>query len=91
MLKLLRDTILADSISKDRCFENTYCFRREFFYRKGIDARDFACSIVHQLKSKLGYEGEILDYSETNKPFRGGASVKNSSHWTAIIKIKGEK
>jgi len=50
--------------------------RRGFFYRLGMSAEKFRDSVVEKFP-----EARILDFGEKYRPFRGGASVKASSHF----------
>ena len=85
-LKKLKNHIMADTISKVKCEENTFVFRKGFFYRHGETAQNFANCILSQI-SNLGYIGIILNVNEFWKPFKGGASIRNQSHFMAKIKI----
>ena len=69
----IRKLLGMDTISKKG---NIYTVRKEFFYRHGMDA----LSIAGKVKEKLP-DATIVDYGEHWAPFRGGASVAQSSHW----------
>lgn len=76
---------------KEKIHANTYSVRkgvflvrREFYYRFGKTAKDFKDEVVAAFP-----DAQILDFSEVWKPFRGGSSVANSSHW--YVKFTFEK
>lgn len=50
--------------------------RRGFFYRHGGSAETIVARVVKRYPRAI-----IKDYGEVWKPFRGGASVANQSHW----------
>lgn len=50
--------------------------RREYFYRMGKTSED----LVNKVKSAFP-NATIVDSGDQWAPFRGGASVANSSHW----------
>lgn len=72
--------IFIHTLSKNK--EGNYVARRQFYYTKGKTSLDFANEI------SLFPGIEILDQGEVYKPFKGGASTANSSHWYVIFKIK---
>ena len=85
-LNKLKQTVRAETISKAKGEENTFIFRKGFYYTFGNTSEKFANDIVDQI-IVLGYSADIIDSNEIRKPFRGGATVKNSSHFYAKIKI----
>ena len=87
-LKELKNTIISDTISKVKGEENTFKFYRGFYYKFQYTAEKFSKFIVEQINSHLGYTATIIDIGEVYKPFRGGATVKGSSHFYAKIKIE---
>jgi endonuclease V-like protein UPF0215 family len=65
--------------------------RRTFFYRHGVDAEMFGEATrktVEGAKLPEGVRLEFIEAGEVNKPFKGGASVKASSHWWAVFQIR---
>jgi hypothetical protein len=50
--------------------------RDEFFYRHGRTAADLVADVLRAFPNAT-----ILDSGEIWKPFNGGASTANSSHW----------
>lgn len=87
--KTLNDSIIgADHIMKKRGVDNTFIFRREFFYTGGRTGESFAKGISNQLKEK-GFTHGVIGHGEVWKSFKGGASVVQNSHFWAEIKITG--
>jgi hypothetical protein len=75
--------IRADDVG--RASDGSTVLRLGFFYSHGKDAGDFAKSVVADL-TKLGIAHKLVDKGEENRPFRGGAKVKDSTHWWVKIK-----
>lgn len=69
----------VDMVSKNRMGE--YVFRRGYFYRNGTPDR-FAEKIRQDLFD-AGIPMELTEFGDIWKPFRGGASLVNSSHFFA--------
>ena len=74
----------ADQISRDK--EGNFIFRKSFYYRHGISPDSYAHSIGAQL-TDAGFDYEILDKGEHYAGFRGGASIKQSSHWWVKVQL----
>ena len=72
-LSEIKNTLSADSYSKKN---NVFTVRREFFYTHGRTAEQFRDEVL-----KCYPTATIVDFGEVWKPFRGGASAANSSHW----------
>lgn len=53
-----------------------WTIRRGFFYRFGGSSKIYEDGV-----KKAFPNATILDSGEHNAPFRGGASLRNSSHW----------
>lgn len=75
---------VADSVGRNK--EGHLVARREFFYRHGGTSEKFAGEVSRAL-TKAGVKHTVVDHNEHWAPFRGGASVKSSSHWAAHIKV----
>lgn len=86
--KTAKDMIHADSVGKDKT--GHHVFRQEFFYRHGGTSQNFANHVSNEL-TKAGVPHDVVDHGEHWAPFRGGASVKSSSHWWAKVKLKDNK
>lgn len=86
---LMDNTISPDQISKTSY--GTFIFRKTFYYKHGQTDTMFAGKVTAEIQ-KLGYDNvEIVDMGEVNKTFKGGASVKQSSHWWVELKIEEKK
>lgn len=68
----------VDSIGKNK--EGSIVVRRGFFYRNGMSSEKFTDLIDFQLR-EAGLSFRIVRDGEHYAPFRGGASVAQSSHW----------
>lgn len=53
-----------------------FTVRREFFYTHGVTAKHQVLSVKKHIPNAV-----IVDSGEVWKPFRGGATTANSSHW----------
>lgn len=77
----LRKTLRVSTISKRN---GVYTARKEFFYTNGYTASMLADKI------RAAYPAaKILETAEIWKPFRGGASTANSSHWLVRFTLDG--
>ena len=63
----------VDTVSKRN---GIFTVRKEFYYRHGMNSE----TLIDKIK-KVFPDVIIIDSGEIWKPFRGGASVANSSHW----------
>lgn len=72
-LKEVKDKLYADSYSKK---DGVFTVRHEFFYTHGRTAEQFRDEVLKAFPAAT-----IVDFGEVWKPFRGGASTANSSHW----------
>jgi alpha-amylase/alpha-mannosidase (GH57 family) len=72
----IRILISANTLSRRN---GVYTARRGFFYTNRKSSQDFA----DRIQNRLGQFGTvvIVDHGEQWKPFKGGASVANQSHW----------
>lgn len=82
LIKELRDIIMPDSISKRK--DGMVVLRRGFFYRDNKTAESFANRVESALRS-CTMPGSVIDSGEVWKPFKGGASVANQSHWYVVV------
>jgi hypothetical protein len=83
-LARIRDNVTADSIGRDS--EGNLVFRRGYYYKSGGSADQFANAIARQL-TELGIDHRIIDNGEVWKSFRGGAKVKDQSHWWVKVRL----
>jgi hypothetical protein len=73
LLATIKETISADTYSiKD----GVITLRWGFFYTHGMTADKKAETVKAKFPS-----ARIIDSGEVWKPFRGGTSIANSSHW----------
>jgi hypothetical protein len=89
MMKINRQKLYEITHADDIQFvrkNNTWIFRREFFYTHGCTAEKYAEAITKRL-TDAGINHMILDSNEIWKPFRGGASTRASSHWAVEVKF----
>ena len=68
----------ADSIGKNK--EGAIVVRRGFFYRNGMSTDKFTAFVDHKLR-EAGLSFKIVRDGEHYAPFRGSATVAQSSHW----------
>ena len=80
----LQDNILADSVGRKK--DGTFVARQGYFYRAGKNAKGFCASVEADLK-ELGLNYEIIEIGDHWTPFRGGASLAQSSHFFVHFKI----
>lgn len=71
--KAIRDTLSVDTVSVKN---GVYTVRRGFFYPHGKTSQNLADRVLEVYPTAT-----IIEHSEVWKPFRGGASIPNQSHW----------
>lgn len=76
-LKLFKAGVHANTLS---CKKGVWMVRRGFFYSHGMTSRDLADKV-----EKAGFS--VIAHGEVWKPFRGGASVAQQSHWWVKFSI----
>lgn len=82
----LKHVVMCDSCSRNAA--GNFLFRRTFFYKIGGSAESFRDSVVNQLQAaeqSKNVKFTVVDCGEVTKPFRGGASVRQTSHWWVEI------
>ena len=72
----------ADTIGRNK--DGHIVLRRGFFYTHGMSADKFAGACLKRL-ADVGIVARVVDIDEVWKPFRGGASVAQGSHFRAVI------
>jgi hypothetical protein len=83
-VRMLKEGGRFDTVSKR---DGTFTVRRGFFYRNGGSSE----ALVTRLEALVGKDRlVVLDHGEHWVPFRGGASVANSSHWWVKFRVKEE-
>lgn len=75
-----------DDPSEHTYSKGIHTIRSGFFYRHGGSSASHASKVSDAL-NKAGIKHTVLDHGEENKPFRGGANTKGSSHWWAQVKV----
>ena len=88
MLTITKKTKLADiksaigcsTVSKNKA--GNYIARNGYYYRHGATEDDFAERILKKIQNI-----EVVDTKDIWKPFKGGASVANQSHFYVEFKI----
>jgi len=85
--RVIKNTITADKIifKKDGTVEAL----RSYFYRMGDDQHKMAQRIKDKLKEK-GLNITIVQVWDNWKPFRGGRSLRASSHWGVIFRVDND-
>lgn len=68
---------------------DVYTVRREFFYTHGRSSHDFAEALKADIQADGKWVVTVLDHGEVWKPFRGGATTANSSHWWVKFTLRG--
>lgn len=80
----IKNAVYADQISKDK--SGNYIFRKGYFYRNGMDSDKWAARVSAEL-AKAGIDATLVNSYDHWAAFKGGASVKNQSHWAAVFSI----
>ena len=85
MLSALRKSNYISTASRRQ--NGDIVVRRGYFYRNGKTAEDLERH-VRNLLDQAGFEGKyhIVESGDMWKPFKGGASVANQSHWFTVIR-----
>ena len=82
---LLGSITFADDITNHK--EGSFTLRRSYFYTNGKTQKDFEKDVMSKLK-KEGYSAAVIDSGNVWKEFKGGAAVKNQSHWWVKMKFQ---
>ena len=84
-VKQVRDVLdySVDTVGKNK--DGEIVVRKGFFYTHGTTAESFAEYVVRKLKA-AGLSPVLEDSGEVWKPFRGGATTAQSSHWFAVVR-----
>lgn len=80
--KQIKETGKFDTVSHKA---GVFTVRRGFFYTKGKTSYDLA-----QTVRDLFPTARVVDHGEVRKPFNGGASTAQSSHWWVKFTIAQE-
>ena len=72
----------VDSIGRNRA--GNIVLRKGFFYTHGRDGHTFAQAVIARLAAE-GIVAQAVAVDTVWKPFRGGATVSQSSHFLAVL------
>lgn len=85
VIQTIRNNVTGvDQLSRDS--EGNLVFRKGFYYTFGDSADTFADRISNKL-NELNIPHTIIDRGQVWKPFKGGATIKNQSHWWVKVKV----
>lgn len=85
VIQTIRNNVTGvDQLSRDS--EGNLVFRKGFYYTNGNSADTFADRISNKL-NELNIPHTIIDRGQVWKPFKGGATIKNQSHWWVKVKV----
>jgi len=79
---IIRGAVHVDSASTRA---GVVTLRKGYYYTQGKTAQDFADRIVSIMES-IGHPVSVVSIGDQWAPFRGGASVGQSSHWWVKVK-----
>lgn len=85
-LNELRETLGIYNSEALTKYRGVYTYRAGFFYTFGNDHHKVRENLVQAL-NKAGINANILGSGEQWKPFRGGDSLKQGSHWWVKFEI----
>jgi len=83
VLKTLREELHPDGIGRSR--NGLITLRNGFFYRHGKTAEMFADRVRACIAEK-GLPAEVVGCGEHWAVFKGGAALRNSSHWWVTVR-----
>lgn len=66
--------------------DGTIIVRRGYFYRGGLTADKFAECVTKRLVAN-GINAQCVDSGDVWKPFRGGDSIAQGSHFYAVFRV----
>lgn len=74
---------IADTVGKKK--DGSFVIRRGYFYRQGLDSEKFKNAVLKALKDH-GFEAQAVEHGDHWAPFKGGASLAQSSHFYVVIR-----
>ena len=74
----------SDAIGRDA--DGNIRFMKGYFYKMGRTAQDFADNVSMSL-SLADIDHEVVNVYDQFKPFRGGDTVRQGSHFGVLIKV----
>lgn len=72
----------ADTIGRNK--DGNIVLRRGFFYTHGMNSSKFADACIKRLAG-AGIATRVVQLDDVWKPFRGGATVAQGSHFLAVL------
>lgn len=72
----------VDTVSRNS--KGQIVLRRGFYYRHGMDCAQLAEQVTAALAT-AGIDLKVVDRGEVWKPFRGGSTVAQGSHWYVVL------
>jgi hypothetical protein len=72
----------ADSIGRNKA--GNIVLRKGFFYTHGMDGHKFAQAAIARLAAR-GITAQVVEVDTVWKPFKGGATVSQGSHFLAVL------
>jgi hypothetical protein len=82
LVSIVKDKVMADSVGKNKA--GNVVVRKGYFYTQGKTVVDFEDRVVRAM-SAAGHPVRVVDRGTVWKPFRGGATTANQSHWWVEI------
>ena len=87
-LNQLREILGIDNPEALTKYRGVYTYRVGFFYTHGRDHRKIRDEVVASMnKAGIAERFRIIDSGEQWKPFRGGDTLKQGSHWWVKFQI----
>lgn len=83
-VNIVKNNVNSDHVSRSK--DGHVLVRKGFFYSHGGNSQKHADDISGQL-TKAGVKHKVVDHGEKWAPFKGGASMANSSHWWVKLKV----
>jgi hypothetical protein len=83
MKKKLIEALTPSGLHRKLSFQRkdkNYIIRQGFYYQNGKTAKDLENRLVTELNTAC-IEHKIIDSGQIWKPFKGGSTIANSSHW----------
>ena len=84
LMARVKEVAPGDQVSRDK--EGNFVFRKGYYYRMGMDSQKFANNVKNSLE-KAGLNVEVVDHGDHWAAFRGGASIKASSHFWVKARV----
>lgn len=82
----IRDALGCINPEAVTLYRGVYTYRCGFFFTHGTTAEDMKAKVENALTG-AGIPHRIIDCDEQWKPFRGGDTLKQGSHWWVKFQI----